>query len=518
MNRITRRDWLKAGAVGLGAATVTSDTAAFSGRADASAFAFHHDHVLGTSLDLRFIAPDAGMAEHAERVALAEIERLRQVFSLYDPTSELSRLNASSEPVRPSPDLRAVLREYERWWPRAGGACNPLVGTFVRLWTQAERAGQVPDANDCHELARLIDRPGWRWDAAASTVARCTPYPLDLNAAAKGYIIGRAAAAVRAAVPGVAAGLVNLGGDLTAWGTAWPVAIQDPFTPFDNAPPLGGLWLRDAAVATSGGYQRFFTIDGIRYSHLIDPRIGRPTDGVASATVVAADSMTANVLATTLCVLGPDEGVRLVATVPGAACLIVTADGRHVASPSLRLHPVSPSDDETKGDNKKADGKKADDKPPKADPWPAGFQVTVAVELLKFDNARRYRRPYTAVWIEDANGKAIRTLGVWGNSPKYLKDLASWWKFGRDDRDLVKAVTRATRGPGKYDLVWDGKDDKGHPLGQGTYTVRVEVTREHGEHVRQAGKINCGVEAASIKMEKTSESGETAVDYKKKQP
>ena len=78
----------------------------------------------------------------------------------------------------------------------------------------------------------------------------------------------------------------------------------------------------------------------------------------------------------------------------------------------------------------------------------------------------------------------------------------------------MKAVTRATRGSGKYDLAWDGKDDKGKALPQGTYTVRVEVHREYGAHLRQAGKIECKDKAATVKMDKNDETAETVVEFK----
>jgi thiamine biosynthesis lipoprotein len=312
-------------------------------------------------------------------------------------------------------------------------------------------------------------------------------------------------------VSGVTGLLLNLGGDVAAWGdapgaTGWVVGIQDPHDHCDNAAPLAGLRLKDRAVVGSGGYQRFYTICGRRYSHVLDPRSGMPAGRVAGATVVAADAVTANALATALCVLTPDEGLRLVGRVPGAACLIVAADGTRFRSTGLELHDVTSA----------RVAALQDAKDEKADPWPAGFRVTVAVELPKIDGAKRYRRPYTAVWVEDAQGKPVRTLAVWGNAPKYLRDLTDWWKIGQNDAALVRAVARATRGPGKYELAWDGTDGGGKPLPQGTYTVRVEVHREFGAHVRQSGKIECRDKDAAVKLEKNKETEETVVEYKKK--
>ncbi len=155
----------------------------------------------------------------------------------------------------------------------------------------------------------------------------------------------------------------------------------------------------------------------------------------------------------------------------------------------------------------------AQDAPAKGESWPAGFQMTVALELPKIDGARKYRRPYVAVWVEDGAGKAVKTIGVWGTDGRWLKDLSDWWKIGKTNGELVKAVTRATRGPGKYDLTWDGKDEKGMPVARGEYTVRVEVHREHGKHVRQSGKIALKGEAATLKLAANEETGETVVTF-----
>lgn len=505
MDPITRRDWMRAGAAGLGAALAPVASA----RATSDEFAFHHDRVIGTSLDLCVFAPDESTAETAERVVLDEIERLRLVLSVYDPASELSRVNRTRMAVPISAELAQVLRAYEVWHSRTGGAFGGQLGALARVWKAAEAANELPAHATLARITHDLRSPGWHRDPAANTVTRTTDQPLDLNAIGKVYIIGKVIAAVREQIPGVTALLVNLGGDIAAWGTppggtGWAVGIQNPFESHDNAAPLAGLRLKDAAVASSGGYERFYTIGGERYSHVLDPRTGWTAEVVAGATVVAADAVTANALATTLCVLAPDEGLKLVASMPGAECLIVAADGRQFRSPGLRLFEVSAVRAFAPQDKK--------DK--KAEPWPEGFQVTVAVELPSVD-AKRYRKPYTAVWVEDEKGNAVRTLAVWGNAPKYLKDLNDWWKIGKGDAALVKAVAKATRGPGKYNLVWDGKDEKGNAVGQGTYTVRVEVHREFGAHLRQSGKVDCLDKAATAKLEKNDETAETVVEFHK---
>lgn len=477
------------------------------GLADAPAvpqeFSFHRDHVLGTSLDLTFVAPDEATAEAAEQTALAEIERLRMVFSTYDANSELSQLNRAREPMAVSADVAAVIAHYGKWHEKTNGALSPQVGELVSVWKEGEKANREPDAVVLKRIVADLAKPGWKFDANTSTVQRLTDQPLNLNAVAKGYIVRKAADAVRKAHPTTTAMLVNLGGDILALGDrSWAVGVQDPVDTFDNSPPVAGLKLSNKAIATSGAYQRYYTINGKRYSHIFDPRTGKPAEGVQSATVVANDNETANALATALCVMPVADGLKLIANTTGAGCYVIDAAGKaHTAG--LTVFEVF---------NARASQDKKDE-PAKGAAWPANFRVTVAVELPAV-NAKRYRKPYTAVWVEDDKGKAVRTLAVWGNSPKYLKDLNDWWKIGKGNNDLIKAVTRATRGPGKYDLVWDGKDDKGTALGQGTYTVRVEVHREFGEHLRQSGKIECADKAATEKLPKNAETGETVIEYK----
>ena len=502
MNQPTRRQAIQTSLCGLGFAATAS---AYSAQeVDPKEYSFHYDHVIGTSLDVRLVADNPRDALVAEQVILDEIERLRLVFSTFDPTSELSWLNRATGPVPVSADMLEVLRAYEVWQSQSNGAFNGRLGELVRIWQLAEQTGIEPDPA---ALARLVDRitePAWAIDDASGTVTRLGDQPLNLNSIAKGFIIDRAFASAFAKAPSLRSLLLDLGGDLRiSNGAHWLVGVQDPSRPEDNASPLTGVRINYGAIATSGGYLRSYVVHGKPRSHLFDPRTGRSADGNASATVIAGDNVTANALATTLCVLPPEEGLRLIAATPGMECLLVTASGQQVrslgfvnfeiplpkiSSPSLAANAVAA--------------------------WPDGFQVTIAIELPKIASPK-YRKPYVAVWIEDAKGKPVRSLAVWGNSPKYLRDLFDWWKFAQGNSGLIKAVTRATRQPGKYSLVWDGNDDAGTAVEQGTYTVKVEVHREHGKHLIQSGKIRCEGVAAKTSLAKNAETEITVVEYGK---
>jgi thiamine biosynthesis lipoprotein len=470
----------------------------------AAEFYFHHDHVLGTSLELIVVAGGPEEAESFEKGVLDEIERLRVILSTYDPASEISLLNSAAGPMACSPELIEVLRKYEEWTTRSGGALSGQLETLIATWKEAEKQGVEPDSRTLAGIVAQIQQPGWRIDEQAQTVTRLTSQALNVNAIGRGYILGKAAAAGRSRVPAVRGFLLDIGGDMTAWGENlegpdWQVGVADPAGAQDNAPPLTRLRLTNGAVATSGPYQRFYTFGNKRYSHIFDPRTGRPAEGIVSATVMAPDTVTANALATTLCVLAPEEGLRLASLHPGVECLLVTADGRQMRSAGLKSLESPPAQTRAAV--------------AQANPWPKDFQLTVTLTLAKPANLNRYRRPYVAVWLENDQGKAVRTLSVWGKQPRYYQDLSYWWKFAQGDRNLILSVTRATRPPGQYQLVWNGTDDQGNPVAQGTYTAFIEVHREHGKHVRQMGAIVCGAAKVSMTLAKTLETEEARVEY-----
>lgn len=488
---------IRTGAIGIGVAALKSPSATAS--AHGTEFSFQYDHVLGTSLDGWLTVTNADLAETAEQQSLDEIERLRKVFSIHYPESELSWLNRASGSFVASVDLLAVLREYERWQVASGGACNAQVGALTRAWELAAKLGTEPNAGALAAVVRRIASAGWMIDG--NRVSRLTDQPLNLNSIAKGYILHRAAEEIRA-VSGVSGGLLNLGGDITVWGDReFVVGIQDPFRPADNGTPHTTVAIRNAAIATSGSYQRWYEVNGVRRSHLLDPRTGRPADDIVSATVIAPDSVTANALATIVCVLGVESGLKLIATVSGAAGLIIDSNGVEHRSPNFIHFERSIQDD--KKEEKKGEA------------WPADYEVTVKLELP--NPGGRARRPYVAVWVEDTDGKAVRTVTVWGNNPRWLNTMSAWWKIGKDDKSLVKAVSRATRAPGKYEVQWDGKDDAGKALPQGTYTIKIEVHREHGKDVIQSGKLECKAEPSKLVLEKNAETGDTTVEYTKKE-
>jgi len=148
-----------------------------------------------------------------------------------------------------------------------------------------------------------------------------------------------------------------------------------------------------------------------------------------------------------------------------------------------------------------------------AKPIPDSASMDIHFELPAIQTSM-YARPYVAVWIEDQQRKPVRTVQLWVGKDEWLKDLRSWWrKVGRYDRELVDAVTSATRPAGEYRFSWDGLDDAGNRVEQGTYTFYAEVVREHGgrNYIRQ--KIQLGESSMTHQLAPTQETGTITLSY-----
>ena len=164
-------------------------------------FAFHHENVMGTALELRVLADDAEAARRAEARVLGEIDRLAAIFSGYDASSEFRRWQAARNgPTEVSPELFEVLRACDRWRAASGGAFDPRVQALSQLWKRLAAQGRTPTAEELAGARALMGRPAWRLDPESRTAECLSDGPLSLDAIAKGYIIERACAVAMAEV------------------------------------------------------------------------------------------------------------------------------------------------------------------------------------------------------------------------------------------------------------------------------------------------------------------------------
>ncbi|MCB9886386.1 MAG: DUF2271 domain-containing protein [Planctomycetes bacterium] len=462
-------------------------------------YPFAREGVLGTSSQLAVTAPDEATAERAAEALFAEVARLEQQLSLWREDSDLARLVAAGGGKAEGAVLE-VLRSAEQWQKTTGGAFEPGVAVLTGLWQRAAQDGHAPTEAQLREALATVRQPSWSLQGAELTVH----HAFTIDALAKGFVVDAACRTLQK-FEHVALLSFQIGGDVRLGDAAHEVDLVDPRHPADNAAPLLTVRLAGRAVATSGGYARGFDIAGKHHSHILDPRTGRPCDGVLGASVLAADVATADVLATSLCVLGPEEGFELLRRVPGAHAVVVTADGKVHRSPGLGEFVVdrpSPTVTETTANGG----------------WPKGYGLQVAFELQQPDNSdgrRRggWKRPYVAVWIEDATGTPARTLCLWIENRRWLRDLRRWSRQNGDQPDLIDVVSQATRKAGKYTLTWDGTDDSGRRLAPGTYTLYIEAAREHGTYQLAKTTLELRTERLDVALDDNAEVGGMHVTF-----
>ena len=479
--------------------------------ADPAWHLFYHENVLGTSLELRFAAPTAATAAAAETAALVEIDRLAKILSTYDSTSEFRQWCATQdEPRRVSTELFDVLSLFDAWRERTGGALNASAAVAGRLWQEAAQAKREPSAAKLATAVALAGEKHWSLDPVARMATHLTNAPLVLNSFAKSYIIDRACSAALAAGP-LTGAIVNLGGDIVMRGdAASTVALADPAADAENDLPLAHLVARDRAIATSGGYRRGVEIAGRHYSHLLDPRTALPVDHVRSATVVAPRATDAGALATALCVLPTAEGSRL-ADQLGAEWLLVLADGSQLTSAGWRSleAPRAVPQVHAAVANSSANASSGD---------PAS-EIAVNFEIAA-PGGGRAKRPFVAVWVEDKDHFPVRTIALWYHGNRWLPDLRSWINADRlrglaDGTEIAETIASATRGPGKYTVKWDGKDAAGKALTPGTYTLFLEIAREHGTHQLIRHEVNF-TGPAHVDFAANAELASASLDYRRK--
>jgi thiamine biosynthesis lipoprotein len=223
--------------------------------------------------------------------AFDEVDRIDRLMSHYKPESPLSRLNreAAAGPVALDAELFDFIAESLRYARESEGAFDITVGPLMKTWGFFRGGGRRPSEAEIDEVRARVGYAHVRLDPQGRTIRFDRPgIELDLGGIAKGYAVDRVVALLRR--EGVAAALVSAGGS-TIYGLgappgqdAWEVTVQDPAGTDRAALAVG---LKDRALSVSGSSEKSFERDGVRYSHIMDPRRGRPVQGVLSVAVLA---------------------------------------------------------------------------------------------------------------------------------------------------------------------------------------------------------------------------------------
>lgn len=277
-------------------------------------YQFEEPH-MGTEVRLVFYASSSEQADAGRRAAFAVMKRIDDLMSDYKPDSELSRLSAAAgqgpQPV--SQELYDVLESSLHTAEISEGTFDITIGPLVRLWRRSRKDGMLPGPDEIRTAKALVDYRQLRLDPKARTAELLRPgMILDVGGIAKGYACDQGIAALKAA--GITRALVDTGGGM---------ALSDP-PPDKDGWRIGMLGdsskiliLSNCGVSTSGDTEQFVVIQGVRYSHVIDPATGLGLTNRAMATVVAKDGLTSDAIDTPICIMGAERGLKM-ATASGA--------------------------------------------------------------------------------------------------------------------------------------------------------------------------------------------------------
>jgi len=291
--------------------------------------------VMGTLANIVAVANDSNVGAECIKEGMGQLRLVDELMSDYKADSQLSLVNrnAFKEAVEVDESVFAVLQRSIYYSRLSDGAFDITVGPLVDMWRQAGRSGKVPTAEELREAESRVGYEKLVLDVENRTVRFAVEgMRLDLGAIAKGYAIDKAVEAMEEL--GAFGGMVDVGGDIRCFGASppgkqsWRIGLRDAGGQRDSS---GGkklmmiLELTDEAVATSGNYERFFTVDGQKFNHIIDVNSGYGSDKLASITIIAKSSMDADALATIVSVMGAEKGLALIERTADVEAIVVTA-------------------------------------------------------------------------------------------------------------------------------------------------------------------------------------------------
>ncbi|MGI6407077.1 MAG: FAD:protein FMN transferase [Syntrophaceticus sp.] len=296
------------------------------------------DFALGTIIHQEVYGANAQKA--ADEVS-TKIKELDALWTINEPGGDINKLNnhAGQGYIKLNPETISILKSARKISDLSGGAAFDItVAPLVKAWGVGTENPQIPAADVVKKLLSLVNYQDILIDEGTSSASlRMKGQMIDLGGIAKGYIGDMAIEIYKK--NGITSAFVNLGGHVVVLGSKpdgspWRVAIQDPRG--QNGTFVGVVSVTDKAVVTSGDYQRYFTENGKRYCHIIDPRTGYPADsGLMSVTIIASSSTEADGMSKAL-VLGLDQGRDLVERYGKAEAVFITDDKKVYVTPGLQ--------------------------------------------------------------------------------------------------------------------------------------------------------------------------------------
>jgi FAD:protein FMN transferase len=296
---------------------------------------------MGNQFDFTVVAEDESWALSRIGEAIAEVQRIEKLLTTYNDSSQTSLINqnAGIQPVKVDSEVYSLIERCLRISVLTQGAFDITYGSIdKRLWNFDKNMTSLPDVQTAKSMVRLINFRNVKMDKHNQTVfLKEKGMRLGFGGIGKGYAADCAKRVMKKA--GVESGIVNAAGDLTVWGTQpngkkWTIGIADPGR---KNLPFASVELTDMSVATSGNYEKYVIIDGMKYSHTIDPKTGYPVRGIKSVTIICPSAEISDAMATPVMVMGIRAGIHLIDQIKGIACIVIDDNDKIYTSKNINL-------------------------------------------------------------------------------------------------------------------------------------------------------------------------------------
>ena len=293
---------------------------------------------MGTRFEITLVSTQE-VANQYLNAAQGEIERIERLISSWDANSQTAEINrqAGIKPVKVAKELYDLIARSIEISKITQGAFDISYAALDPVWFFDGRMKAVPSES---ERLKSVQNIGFK-DLVLNAKEQTVYLPkkgmkIGFGAIGKGFAADATKKLMKSL--GVSSGIINASGDLTSWGkkpdgTDWQVGISNPENP---AKVFSWFPVRDAAVATSGNYEKYVTLEGKQYSHIMDPRTGMPVSGIKSVTVFAPNAELADAFATAVFIMGIDTGIDTISQLPGMSCIIVDAENNIHHSPNIQ--------------------------------------------------------------------------------------------------------------------------------------------------------------------------------------
>ncbi|PCI08384.1 MAG: thiamine biosynthesis protein ApbE [Flavobacteriaceae bacterium] len=296
--------------------------------------------LMGSRFDISVVAKNQQEGDKYINIAIDEITRIEKLISSWDSnsqTSEISR-NAGIKPVKVDKELFNLIERSLAISKLTDGAFDISYASMDRIWKFDGSMKVMPSKEKIENSVSKVGFKNIILDKESSTVfLKLKGMKIGFGGIAKGYAADKAKKLLQNI--GVVAGIINASGDMNTWGKQpdgedWKVGITNPL---NKNKVFALLPISNSAVVTSGNYEKFVEFDGVRYSHIINPKTGYPSSGIVSVSIFSPKAELADALATSVFVMGLDVGVDFINQLKGIECIIVDDTGKTHTSTGIKL-------------------------------------------------------------------------------------------------------------------------------------------------------------------------------------